>query len=354
MNSPRWQLSLLLLFLLRLDLPANDSLKQDTLEICLAAEKVSGTETILGAQEIRGLWRVYPLTRTARNKLLVDNLTLRQQTVQVYNKNPFIVRGGSGEEVPVTQVWISDIPISVDGKDIETALVRLGCVLRSSLINEKIRNKDGKLTRFLTGRRFVFVNIPEGPLERTVKIGGFTARLYHKEQPMADPQRTTCSRCLERGHRLYHKEQPRADPQRATCPRCLERGHRLYHKEQPRADPQRATCPRCLERGHRVSACPNSIRSKECRQEGHKRGDAVCDAVSVWGPQGSVGQRGDTRVSNSRKPPTPRSPTPGNPRPSTRRPTTRLPAVTRTCRRSTTPHRNSHRQTVIGNQEDQG
>ena len=137
-----------------------------------------------------------------RQKQVADNLTLRQKTVQVYDNNPFIVRGGSGEEVPVTKVWISDIPISVAGKDIETALVRLGCVLRSSLINEKIRNKDGKLTRFLTGRRFVFVNIPERPLERTLKIGGFTARLYHKEQPRADPQRTTVSRCLERGHRV--------------------------------------------------------------------------------------------------------------------------------------------------------
>ena len=253
MKSPRWQLSPF--FLLRRDLPANDSLKYDTLEICLAAEKVSGTETILGAQEIRGLWRVYPLTRTARNKLLIDNLTLREKTVQVYDNNPFIVRGGSGEEVPVTKVWISDILISVDGKDIETALVRLGSVLRSSLINEKIRNKDGKLTRFLTSRRFVFVNIPERPLERTVKIGGFIARLYHKEQPRADPQRTTCSTCLERGHL--------------------------------------------------VSACPNSIRCGECRQEGHRRGDPVCDAVSVWGPQGSVGQRGDTQVSNAMEPATP-------------------------------------------------
>ena len=52
------------------------------------------------------------------------------------------MRGDSGEEVPVTKVWISDILISVDRKDIETALVRLGCVLRSSLINEKIRNTD--------------------------------------------------------------------------------------------------------------------------------------------------------------------------------------------------------------------
>ena len=260
--------------------------------------------------------------------MLIDNLTHRQKTVQVYDKNPFIVRGGNGEEVPVTKVWISDIPISVDGKDIGTALVRLGCVLRSSLINEKIRNKDGKLTRFLTGRRFEFVNIPERPLERTVKIGGFTARLYHKEQPMADPQRTTCSRCLERGHL--------------------------------------------------VSACPNSIRCRECRQEGHKRGDPVCDAVSVWGPQGSVGQRGDTQVSNAMKPPTP------NPQvTSTRDPQTPDPQVAN-CRETLSQHEKSDNEafsgdedqwedplpaiddtpskqpsqkataTVIGNQEDQG
>ena len=84
------------------------------------------------------------LTRTAPNVLLTDGITLRQQTVQVHDKNPFTLRGGSGEEMPVAKVWISDILISGDGKDIETALVRLGCVLRSSLINEKIRNKDGK------------------------------------------------------------------------------------------------------------------------------------------------------------------------------------------------------------------
>nr|KAG5697080.1 hypothetical protein BaRGS_001996 [Batillaria attramentaria] len=38
----------------------------------------------------------------------------------------------------------------------------------SSLIEEKIRDKDGKLTRFLTGRRYVFINVPERPLEKTV------------------------------------------------------------------------------------------------------------------------------------------------------------------------------------------
>ena len=128
--------------------------------------------------------------------------------------------------------------------------------MRSSLINEKIGNKDGKLTRLLTGRRFVFVNILERPLERTVKIGGFTARLYHKEQPRADPQQTTCSRCLERSHR--------------------------------------------------VSACPNSIRCRECRQEVTS---VVIQSVML-SPCG-----GHKAVWDNEE--TPRSPMPWNPRPPT-------------------------------------
>ena len=119
-------------FLLRRELPPDSGSRFDTLEICLAAERVSGSETILGAQEIRGLWRLYPLSRKARNDLLINGLTLRQKTVLVHDKNPFILKGGDGQEIPVTKVWISDIPISVDGKDIETALVRLGCTLSSS------------------------------------------------------------------------------------------------------------------------------------------------------------------------------------------------------------------------------
>ena len=89
---------------------------------------------------------------------------------EVYDKNLFIVKCGSLEEVPVIKVWISDNPISADGKDTEMALVRLGCG-KISLINEKMRNKDGKLTRFLTGRRFVFVNISESPRKEQQRSG---------------------------------------------------------------------------------------------------------------------------------------------------------------------------------------
>ena len=116
------------------------------------------------------------------------------------DKIPFILKGQDGRETPSTKMWISDIPISCDGADIESALVRLGYVLRSSLIFERIRNKDGKHTRFLTGRRFIFIDVPSKPLERSLRVGWFTTRLYRKEQPKNEKRSIVCSRCLQTGH----------------------------------------------------------------------------------------------------------------------------------------------------------
>ena len=166
----------------------------NVLELCVAAERISGRETIAGAQRIRGLWRVYPLTREAQTSLLVSGVELHGQTVVCFNKNPYILRGGS--EAPTTKLYISDIPISVDNGEIRN-LERLGCTIRSPLVSERARNKDGKLTRFLTGRRFVFIEIPSSPLQRSVEVGPFRATLYHKEMKSKDPK---CGKCLQTGH----------------------------------------------------------------------------------------------------------------------------------------------------------
>ncbi|KAK7485108.1 hypothetical protein BaRGS_00023648 [Batillaria attramentaria] len=90
------------------------------LDICLAAERACGKETIHGAQEIRGLWRIYPLTREARNQLLLEGIELRGRSVSLYNRNPSILNENNGIEVPTTRLWISDLPISVDNDDIES------------------------------------------------------------------------------------------------------------------------------------------------------------------------------------------------------------------------------------------
>ena len=40
-------------FLLRRELPPENGTRYDTLEVCLAAEKVSGSETVLGSAGLR-------------------------------------------------------------------------------------------------------------------------------------------------------------------------------------------------------------------------------------------------------------------------------------------------------------
>lgn len=209
--------------------------KQNALNICLAAERVTGKETIHGAQAIRGLWRIYPLTKTARDLLLLEGVELGGQSLTLHGRNPFILNSSTGAEIPTTKLWVSDLPISIDNNDIESALVRVGCVLRSKLIMEKMRTREGTLTRFVTGRRFVFINVPSKPLERLFKVGSFTARLYYKELPSPDRRPQVCSRCL-----------------------------------QP---------------GHHVSSCQNLVTCRACHMSGHKQGDPTCTAFpggSIW------------------------------------------------------------------------
>ena len=201
------------------------SIKRPTvLEVCLAAEKVTGQGSVIGAQIIGGLWRVYPATAEARTNLLTAGLKVRGTLIQVAANNPFLLRDESGEEKPATKVWIDNIPISVADSDIEEALRKTNCELRSPIKLERARNADGKLTRFLTGRRFVFVTVPSKPLEKSLRINIFNAKIFHKEQKQTE-----------------------------------------------------AFCSRCLSKGHHSSACTGEVVCKQCRKPGHKRGDPECD-----------------------------------------------------------------------------
>ena len=92
------------------DIPDSESIRSTVLEICLAADRETGQGTVLGAQDIRGLWRVYPATSEARSQLLVKGLRIRNTLIQPSITNPFILRDDTGEEKPATKVWADNIP----------------------------------------------------------------------------------------------------------------------------------------------------------------------------------------------------------------------------------------------------
>ena len=195
------------------------------LEICLAAERSAGKETIDAAQDVEGLWRIHPLNKVARNNLLIKGIVIRDTLFQISDTNPYLLRGGTGMVKPATRLSILNVPMSVANSEIEHALAKIGVEFRSGITMDCYRNADKKLTRFKTGTRFLFITVPSSPLEKQISVAGFKATLYHKEQKM-----------------------------------------------QKRA----VKCSKCLSDFHHVSVCTNDWVCLVCKTPGHKRGDPAC------------------------------------------------------------------------------
>ena len=61
-------------------------------ELCAAAEKTSGYNSVIGAQKIGGLWRIYPKSADSRAMLLLKGIEIQYLTVNPFDKNPYIVK----------------------------------------------------------------------------------------------------------------------------------------------------------------------------------------------------------------------------------------------------------------------
>jgi hypothetical protein len=185
-------------------------------EICSAAEKTSGHGTIEGAQRLGGLWRIYPTSMDARVGLLSRGIVLRGHSVQPRDRNPFLIRDNNGteREVAAVKVIVGNIPMSYKNTDIaKTMKQRLNVKIQSNVMDEKDRI-DGKLTRWKTGHRFVYIEPPTKPLPKSLQIGAFRASIYHRGQT---PKQ--CARCLAKTHRTHECASD------VRCRVCLELGH---------------------------------------------------------------------------------------------------------------------------------
>ena len=205
-------------FLVNSDLPSFEERAYSTLEICRAAEVLTGPNTIDGAQPKNMLWRIYPLTQQARCDMLASGFSLRGFHVRPYDKNPLIVQHSEGErEAPTTRVLVGGVPFSFNNEAILDTISRLpGVNVRSAVFYERARDENKKLTSYKTGRRYLFIDVPPTPLPKKLKIGQFTATIFHWEQK----QSQTCGNCLEAGHSTQMCEKP------TKCRQCLQYGHR--------------------------------------------------------------------------------------------------------------------------------
>ena len=116
------------------------------IDICEAAEQVTGFESIVGVQRLGSLWRLYPANLEVRAKLAGTTLSLLGNiSVRLCSQNPLMLRDSQGKEIATTRLSIDGIPVSVSSADIEGSLRQKGIKIRSAMMWEKARNSDNSL-----------------------------------------------------------------------------------------------------------------------------------------------------------------------------------------------------------------
>ena len=174
-------------------------------EFCAAAEKLTGVESIVGCQRIGQVWRLYPATVEVRARLVGKKILLKGKSIPLSSQNPLNLRNGSGREVPNTKLTIDGVFTSVSSVDLQGYLEKAGARLRSPIFWERAWTTQG-FSRWFTGRRFVYIDLPTSPLPLAISLGDTYASLYYRERPKG----VFCFRCGVEGHR-------RGDPVRCKA-----------------------------------------------------------------------------------------------------------------------------------------
>ena len=216
-------------------------------ELCVAAEAVGGNKSIIGVQYLKGvkgtedrkgvpgIWRFAPKTEEARIQILADGIEVKGRKVFLCDKNPRIA---GNEDV---QLKIFDLPFSYSNEAIKKNLEAEDIKCTGEVIKEMIRTPDGGLTDWESGDRHIFIKRGEKPVKRKMKMGKFTATLWH---------------------RFMIEDQ--------LCTTCWEKGHGFWDCKNERV------CKRCLEKGHGHWQCQNEEVCWDCLKSGHKKGDPLC------------------------------------------------------------------------------
>lgn len=205
-----------------------------TYDVCAAVSEVVGSERVTGAQKIRSLWRIYINTEEARITLLTEGLVIEGIRQNLLSQNPFTSnpRGDTEDTVKVT---VRDIPLSYSNDEIKKFLENKSVKMTSDVKYAKARDKNGKLTEFLNGDRYVFAEkntLLQKPLDRYSICGAFKCRIFHAGQSL----KLSCTNCFASGHTRHNCRNQTA------CAVCKKPGHEAGQAECEKYEPQVDVC----------------------------------------------------------------------------------------------------------------
>lgn len=188
-----------------------------SIDICHAMAEVVGKEQVWGVQRIRGLWRLYTTTEEARLLLLSQGLELNSVSITLYPDNPYSQM--HAERTEGIKITVKDLPRAYKNEEVAAFLSNLGAKLQGQVQSGRLRNRDGSLSDFFCGDRYVFADkhhLLAHPLPRHTICGLFECRIFHHGQR---ENIQVCTRCQKTGHPYWACKDPE------VCEVCKEGNH---------------------------------------------------------------------------------------------------------------------------------
>ena len=152
---------------------------------------VTGRGTIAAAWKQSGTWLIYPWTEAARARMVTSMYTIQGKQFELDGSDPSHIPA-VGEFVPRTKLIVNNLPLEISNPDVGKALKEAGFVLRSPVKHDIIKTKSGD--ELMSGKRFVYIDLPQTKINKYLKIGKLTAFLFYKEMEDA---KSTCRQCLQ-------------------------------------------------------------------------------------------------------------------------------------------------------------
>ena len=247
--------------------------KSTTYAICKAAEKNQGV-TCYGAQERAGLWRIQTNTDVGRIKLLAGIFEMNNKRIEIHERNPHL-RGDVDDDAPSTKLNIDNLPFSFSNDAIDRKLVDMNIKIRTKIKMECDKDENGHMTEYRTGRRSVWINLPDSPLPRSIRIGNFQATLWHWEMKQRDVK---CNKCFEMGHKAFQCMNEE------KCLVCKLSGHRKGDIDCPGNNRANRVNPKVSEKP--ATLMQYQMLCEKCGEYGHETNDILCENFEFgWRPE---------------------------------------------------------------------
>ena len=185
-------------------------------DICEAVATIIGRSKLVCCQLIGDLWRLYLKDSESRIKLLANSLSIKGQTVPLYNENPYRA-GKTGPDHKVVKITVRGMPHSMSDDTLKDYLQNKGLTLTKDITLGRYRDPETKkLLEWYNGERIVYANEFDPPLPRTAQIGPARVQIYHQGQDV----NKLCTNCFQRDHFRSQCQGPSA------CKACRKPGHK--------------------------------------------------------------------------------------------------------------------------------